>query len=236
MRYDSGVTDLERRIAEGAAELRARFGEKLRATPSLTDAAPQGTGEANRHGMPKLPTGQVATKQQKWPVLDLGETPEVAPEKWRLTVDGAVGAPLSLSFDDLMALPQVQVDADFHCVTGWSVMDMKLAGVRFETVLALARPTAAATHLMTHAYDGYSTNLPIEEAIKEDVLLVVAVDGKPLAAEHGGPVRVVVPQLYAWKGAKWLKRIEVMTHDQRGYWEIRGYSNTGYPWRDDRMW
>jgi DMSO/TMAO reductase YedYZ molybdopterin-dependent catalytic subunit len=230
------VTDLDRRIAEGVAELRARFGEKLRATPSLTDPAPKGSGEANRHGMPKVPTGQAISRIDRWPVLDLGTTPEVSKEKWRLQVDGAVGSPLSLSFAELMALPQVEVDVDFHCVTGWSVLDMKLSGVRFETVLALARPTAEATHVMTHAYDGYSTNLPIEEAIKEDVLLVVSVGGEPLPEEHGGPVRVVVPQLYAWKGAKWLKRIELLTHDQRGYWEIRGYSNTGYPWRDDRMW
>jgi DMSO/TMAO reductase YedYZ molybdopterin-dependent catalytic subunit len=230
------VTDLERRIAEGVADLRARFGEKLRATPSLADPAPLGAGEKNRHGMPKVPTGQTVTKEKKWPVLDLEGAPDVSAEKWRLTVDGAVASPLSLSFDDLMALPRAEVDADFHCVTGFSVLDLKLAGVRFETVLALARPTAEATHVMTHAYDGYSTNLPIEEAIKEDVLLVVAVDGKPLPKEHGGPVRVVVPQLYAWKGAKWLRRIELLTHDQRGYWEIRGYSNTGFPWRDDRMW
>ena len=236
MRYGSEVTDLERRIAEGVAELRARFGEKLRATPSLTDTAPQGTGELNRHGMPKVPVGQALSTISRWPVLDLGQTPEVSREKWRLEVDGAVGAPLSLSFAELMALPQVEVDADFHCVTGWSVLDMRLSGVRLETVLALARPTAEATHVMTHAYDGYSTNLPIEEAIKEDVLLVVAIGGDPLPTEHGGPVRIVVPQLYAWKGAKWLKRIEVMTHDRRGYWEIRGYSNTGYPWRDDRNW
>jgi DMSO/TMAO reductase YedYZ molybdopterin-dependent catalytic subunit len=230
------VTDLERRIAEGVADLRARFGERLLATPSLADTSPLGTGEKNRHGMPKVPTGQALTRIERWPVLDLGTTPEVSREKWRLAVDGAVATPLSLSFADLMALPQVTVDADFHCVTGWTVLDMKLTGVRFETVLALARPTAEATHVMTHAYDGYSTNLPIEEAIKEDVLLVVSVGGDPLPEEHGGPVRVVVPQLYAWKGAKWLKRIELMTHDQRGYWEIRGYSNTGYPWRDDRSW
>jgi len=236
VRYESTVTDLERRIADGVAELRARFGEKLRATPSLTDPAPKGEGEKNRHGMPKVPTGQALTQISRWPVLDLGTTPEVSKEKWKLAVDGAVASPLSLSFAELMALPQVAIEADFHCVTGWSVLDMKLAGVRLETVLALARPTAEATHLMTHAYDGYSTNLPIEEAIKEDVLLVVSVDGHPLPEEHGGPVRIVVPQLYAWKGAKWLKRIELLTHDQRGYWEIRGYSNTGYPWRDDRMW
>jgi len=230
------VTDLERRIAEGVAELRARFGEKLRATPSLDDLAPLGSGERNRHGMPRVPPGQRVMPGGHWPVLDLGRTPGVSREKWRLEVDGAVGSPLSLNFAELMSLPQVEVEADFHCVTGWSVLDTKLAGVRLETVLALARPVPEATHVMTRAYDGYRANLPIEEAIKEDVLLVVAAFGAPLQEEHGGPVRIVVPELYAWKGVKWLKRIEVMKRDRRGYWEIRGYSRTGYPWRNDRRW
>lgn len=228
--------DLERRIAEGTAALRARFGERMRATPSLSDPQPQGTGPANRHGMPQLPTGQNALAKRAWPVLDLGESPVITPERWRLTVDGAVDAPLALSFDDLLALPQADVDADFHCVTGFSILDLAFRGVRLETLLALARPREDATHLMAHAADGYSTNLPLAEALKPDVLVVHAVDGAPLAPEHGGPVRVVTPQLYAYKGAKWVTRLELLTHDRRGYWEIRGYSNTALPWRNDRAW
>jgi DMSO/TMAO reductase YedYZ molybdopterin-dependent catalytic subunit len=230
------VTDIERRIAEGVAELRARFAEKMRATPSLADARPQGEGPVNRHGMPREPPGQNVFEKGKWPVLDLGRTPEVSTDRWRLTVDGAVEHPLTLTWADLLALPQEDVDADFHCVTGWSILDVAFRGVRLETIAALARPTADASHVMTHGYDGYSTNLPLEEALKPDVLLVHAIEGKPVTAERGGPVRIVVPQLWAWKGAKWVNRIEVLTHDRRGYWEIRGYSNTGYPWRDDRMW
>jgi len=230
------VTDLERRIAEGVAELRARFGEKLRRTPSLSDPTPQGEGPPNRHGMPREPPGQNVFEKEKWPVLDLGEAPEIPSQKWRLTVDGAVETPLALSFEDLLALPQEDLGADFHCVTGWSILDLAFRGVRLETVLALARPTPDATHLMTHASDGYSTNLALEEALKPDVLLVHTVEGQPLARAHGGPVRIVVPQLYAWKGAKWVSRLELMTHDRRGYWEIRGYSNSGHPWRDDRIW
>ena len=99
-----------------------------------------------------------------------------------------------------------------------------------------AGPLPEATHVLTWGYDGYSTNLPLEEALKPDVLLAHAVDGAPLSAEHGGPVRVVTPQLYAWKGAKWVSKLEFMSHDQRGYWEIRGYSNTAWPWRNDRSW
>ena len=230
------MTDIERRIAEGVAELRARFADKMRATPSLSDAKPQGDGPANRHGMPKEPPGQNVLEHDEWPVLDLGQTPEISTDRWRLTVDGAVETPLTLSWADLLALPQVDVDADFHCVTGWSILDVAFRGVRLETIAALARPAADATHLMTHGYDGYSTNLPLEEALKPDVLLVHAIGGKPLTPERGGPVRIVVPQLWAWKGAKWVNRLEVLTHDRRGYWEIRGYSNTAYPWRDDRSW
>jgi DMSO/TMAO reductase YedYZ molybdopterin-dependent catalytic subunit len=230
------VTDVERRIAEGVAELRARFGERMRRTPSLADPDPQGEGPRNRHGMPREPPGQNVLEAKGWPVLDLGQTPEVAPERWRLAVDGAVESPLSLSFADLLALPQVEVEADFHCVTGWSILDVAFRGVRLETVLALARPAADATHVMSYAPDGYSTNLPLEEALKPDVLLVHAAGGRPLPAQHGGPVRIVVPQLWAWKGAKWLNRLELLRHDRRGYWEIRGYSNTAHPWRDDRMW
>jgi len=100
--------------------------------------------------------------------------------------------------------------------------------------LALARPLPAATHLMLHAYDGYTTNIPLAEAVKDDVLLAWEVEGRPLPVEHGGPVRAVTPQLYAWKGAKWVNRLEVLLRDRRGYWEERGYSNTADPWRDDR--
>jgi DMSO/TMAO reductase YedYZ molybdopterin-dependent catalytic subunit len=230
------MTDIERRIEEGRAALRARFADRIARTPSLADPAPQGEGPRNRHGMPKEPPGQNVFEKKEWPVLDLGDQPEIPRDRWRLAVDGLVETPLSLSWEDLLALPQVDLDADFHCVTGWSIMDVRFRGVRLETVAALARPAAEATHLMTYGYDGYSANLPIEEAIKEDVLLVHAIEGQPLARERGGPVRVVTPQLWAWKGAKWVKRIEFMPHDQRGYWEIRGYSNTAHPWRDDRMW
>jgi DMSO/TMAO reductase YedYZ molybdopterin-dependent catalytic subunit len=230
------VTDLERRIAEGVAELRVRFAEQMKATPSLADPEPQGDGPRNRHGMPKEPPGQNVLEQHEWPVLDLGETPEVAPEQWRLVLDGAVKEPVTLRWEDLLALPQADEEADFHCVTGWSILDVRFRGVRLETLAALARPTAEATHVMTHGSDGYTTNLPLCEALKPDVLVVHTVDGKPLDRAHGGPARIVVPQLWAWKGAKWVSRIEFLTHDKRGYWEIRGYSNTAHPWRDDRMW
>jgi DMSO/TMAO reductase YedYZ molybdopterin-dependent catalytic subunit len=230
------VTDLEREIEEGLAELRARWAGRITATPARADPAPKGEGRANRHGMPVEPPGQNLFEQAEWPVLDLGQTPRLEPTRWALAIDGAVARPQAFGWEQFQALPQVDDQQDFHCVTGWSVLDLAFRGVRLETLAALARPLPEATHVMCHAADGYSTNLPLEEALKPDVLLVHALDGRPLAAEHGGPVRMVVPELWAWKGAKWITRLEFLTHDRRGYWEIRGYSNTAHPWRDDRLW
>jgi DMSO/TMAO reductase YedYZ molybdopterin-dependent catalytic subunit len=226
--------DVAGEIEAGLAALRARFAERMARTPSLADAAPQGDGPPNRHGMPREPPGQNVLDELD--VLDLGVQPKLDLAAWRLAVDGAVERPLELRWEEFLALPQVDDVSDFHCVTGWSRLDVPWGGVRLAALLALARPREDATHLMLHGRDGYSTNLPLEEALKDDVLVARALDGAPLPVEHGGPARVVVPQLWAWKGAKWLSRVELLTHDRRGYWEIRGYSNTAYPWRDDRMW
>ena len=228
------MTDILKRIEEGREMLRKRFGEAIRATPSLADRTPQGSGPANRHGMPQVPPRQNVLST--WPVLDCADQPVVSTERWELRIEGEVEEPMRLHWADFLGLPQAEDVSDFHCVTGWSRLDMRWEGVRFETLAALVRPTLAATHVMFHSYDGYSTNLPLEEALKPDVLLAHRVDGEPLSTEHGGPVRVVTPQLWAWKGAKWVRRVEFMPHDRRGYWEIRGYSNTGWPWRDDRQW
>ena len=204
----------------------------MKASPGQSDDRPQGSGAPNRHGMPKLPVGQHLTKS--WPVLDLGIQPEVRLEEWALVLDGAVEEPVRLDWAAFQALPQVEDHSDFHCVTTWSLMDSVWGGVQFSTVAALVRPRPEATHVMTYAYDGYTTNLPLEEALKDDVLLVHAWNGKPLPREHGGPVRMITPQLYAWKGAKWINRIEFLTQDRKGFWEVRGYSNSAHPWRDDR--
>jgi DMSO/TMAO reductase YedYZ molybdopterin-dependent catalytic subunit len=216
------------------AELRARFADKARATPSLADGAPLGSGPANRHGMPRLPPRQ--GEEDALLPMDIGQEPDITLDRWQLVVDGAVEAPLTLRWEDLLALPQVEITADFHCVTGWSVLDLAWRGVPLDAVLALARPRASATHVMAHGRDGYSANVPLEEALKDDVLVAHTLSGAPLPRAHGGPARLVTPQLWAWKGAKWLSRLELMEHDRRGYWEIRGYSNTAWPWRDDRDW
>jgi DMSO/TMAO reductase YedYZ molybdopterin-dependent catalytic subunit len=220
------------RIVDARLRLRARHLAKIEATPAQSDPQPLGSGPPNRHGMPKLPSGQHQT--HSWPVLDLGSRPDLSPERWSLRLDGAVEAPLSLDWAAFQALPQQEDVSDFHCVTTWSLMDVPWRGVSFATLAALARPLPQATHVMTYGADGYTTNLPLEEALKDDVLLVHTAFGKPLGGEHGGPVRMITPQLYAWKGAKWIVRIELLTADRPGFWEERGYSNTAHPWREDR--
>ena len=221
--------DRESRIVEARLKLRQRFLDRMRQT---VDDEPEGTGPKNRDGMPKLPVGQ--TETHGWPVLDLGRQPSIPLEKWELVIDGAVEEPQKLSWEGFRALPQTKDVSDFHCVTTWSKMDVPWEGVQVSAAIALAHPKPSATHVMFHAYDGYTTNLPLEEALKDDVLLVHTALGRPLQAEHGGPVRVITPQLYAWKGAKWIHRIELLTRDRLGYWELRGYSNTAHPWRNDR--
>jgi len=226
------LPDKLERIVEARMKLKARFEEKMKRTPSVADYEPKGSGKPNRHGMPTLPIGQ--TETIKWPVLDLGGQPTISSEEWRLTVDGAVESPLFLNWEDFLGLPQSEDISDFHCVTTWSKLNMHWKGVRLIDLAALAHPKDSATHLMCYGYDGYSTNISLEEALKPDVLLVHSYEGKPLPKEHGGPCRMITPQLYAWKGSKWICRIEFMTGNKPGFWEERGYSNTAYPWRNDR--
>ena len=226
-----GPDKLER-VVEARMKLKARFEEKIRQTPSVADDRPMGKGNLNRHGMPVIPVGQVLTV--KWPVLDLGIQPDIMLSDWKLVIDGAVEHPTTLSWDDFLALPPAEDTSDFHCVTTWSKLNMNWKGVRLLDLAALVQPKDEATHIMCFGYDGYSTNIALEEALKPDVLLVHTFEGKPLPKEHGGPVRMITPQLYAWKGSKWISRIEFMTRNKLGFWEEKGYSNTAYPWRNDR--
>ncbi|RYY60309.1 MAG: sulfite oxidase-like oxidoreductase [Chitinophagaceae bacterium] len=225
-------SDKLQRIVDARMKLKARFEDKIRNSPSVADNKPQGSGNPNRHGMPVVPVGQTITT--KWPVLDLGIEPDIPLIEWQLKVDGEVEHPLLLSWEDLMALPQSEDQSDFHCVTSWSKLNMNWKGVRLLDLAAVAQPKDTATHILCHAYDDYTTNLSLEEALKPDVLLVHTYENAPLPKEHGGPLRIITPQLYAWKGAKWIKRIEFLPANKRGFWEERGYSNTAYPWRNDR--
>ena len=220
------------RVVEARMKLKARFEEKIKQTPSVADDKPMGKGNPNRHGMPAVPIGQIVT--HKWPVLDLGLQPDIPLNEWKLVLDGEVENSVTLNWGQFIALPQTEDISDFHCVTTWSKLNMNWKGVRLLDLAALAQPKETATHILCYGYDDYTTNISLEEALKPDVLLVHSFEGKPLPKEHGGPVRMITPQLYAWKGSKWINRIEFLKKNKLGFWEERGYSNTAYPWRNDR--
>jgi len=180
----------------------------------------------------RLPPGQRLVKD--WPVLDLGVQPSVPTDVWQLTVDGAVVNPLAWTWADFLAQPQVDDTSDIHCVTAWSRYDNRWTGVSAQHLLALVQPRPEARHVILHAYDGYTTNVTLEHFASPDVIIAHAWEGKPLSREHGGPVRLIVPQFYFWKSAKWLKRIEFRADDKPGFWEVRGYHNQGDPWTEER--
>ncbi len=223
-------------------ERRQAFAEKMskKRAGMFPDQHPQGTGPINRHGMPQLPVGQREVKN--WPVLDLGDVPRIASSQWTLLVDGLVEGPRTFTFEQLLSLPQTQDTSDFHCVTGWSRMDNRWDGVRFIDLVEAVGIKKEASYVIVEAYDHapgtrtpYTTSITLEEAMMPDVMLVHSWEGAPLPREHGGPVRMITPQLYAWKGAKWIKRITFGADDKLGFWEVRGYSNTALPWFDDRF-
>src|SRR3989338_1762131 len=191
-----------------------------------------GSGPAYLHGMPKLPPGQ--PEVPNWPVLDLGIQPDIPLSQWKLEIKGEVENPFTLNWKEFMALPRVKDISDFHCVTSWSRMDNHWEGVRFKTLAEKAKLKSAAKYVYMTGYDGYSVNLKLAEAMDEDVLLVHTWEGRPLPKKHGGPVRMITPRKYAWKGSKWIKEIIFLPEDQLGFWELRGYSNTAEPWDDDR--
>lgn len=182
----------------------------------------------------RLPPGQ--RKVGGWPVLHEGKVPDFDPATWRLRVWGACEAPFELDWDELQALPRHQTVQDFHCVTTWSRYDNQWSGVSVQTLLERARPTADCAHVLVHSYDGvgYTTNLTLADFARPDNLVATHHDGAPLTPDHGGPVRLVVHHLYAWKSCKWLSGIELRAQDQRGYWETRGYHNRADPWLEER--
>ena len=181
----------------------------------------------------RLPPGQYLT--EKFPVLDLGVQPMFLPAKFRLTIDGAVNHPVSLSLDDLRELPSLDLTADFHCVTHWSRYDLNWTGIPFESLVDLVEPHADVTHVLQYGADSYTTNNALEELLHPDVIVAYALDGQPIPREHGAPIRIITPHLYAWKGAKFLNRIEFLTADKRGFWEVRGYHNHADPWTEERF-
>ena len=180
----------------------------------------------------RLPPGQ--RQVHNWPVLDLGVRPEVPLKEWRLKIHGRVENPVTLDWEQFMALPQFKDTSDFHCVTTWSQFDMEFEGVAFFTLADLVRPRADARHVFFKSYDGYSTNNPLDVCMDDDVLIAHSANGKPLSVEHGGPARVIIPKRYAWKGAKFIREIFFLDRDILGFWEVRGYHNDADPWLEQR--
>jgi DMSO/TMAO reductase YedYZ molybdopterin-dependent catalytic subunit len=195
--------------------------------------AKKGSAAGKVNSNVRVPAGQ--KQVSNFPVLDMGIKPWIGTSEWRLRVYGLVENELDLDWAAYKALPQITDVSDFHCVTRWSQLDMDWQGVRARDVLALAMPQSNAKFVTMHGYDGYTTNLPLEALLDDDVLIAHSVLGQTLTKDHGGPVRMVVPKRYAWKGAKWLKAIELHEHDRRGFWEVRGYHNDADPFKEERF-
>jgi DMSO/TMAO reductase YedYZ molybdopterin-dependent catalytic subunit len=182
-------------------------------------------------GRARLPPGQRLLKALR-PMG--GSEGDPSPGNWHLSVYGEVRKPLWISFAELLALAQVEQSSDVHCVTGWSVFDARWKGVRVSTLADLAGVKESARHVIFEAAHGYTTNVPLREALAPDVLCAHQIDGRPIPRPHGPPVRGLVPGLYFWKSAKWLTGIKFVTRDEPGYWETRGYHNHADPWREER--
>jgi DMSO/TMAO reductase YedYZ molybdopterin-dependent catalytic subunit len=180
----------------------------------------------------RLPPGQSPTL--KWPVLSVGSTPRVETSNWLLSIDGAVRKPYVLDWDALTSSPQVDWTGDIHCVTRWSKFGMRWRGVSVSDLLERAELLPDASHLMAHAYGGYTTNLPLADVLEHPAFIAHEVDGAPLDRDHGGPARLLVPHLYLWKSAKWVHRLEVLDRDRLGFWEENGYHHRGDPWSEER--
>lgn len=189
------------------------------------------TGEAAGQAQ-RLPPGQRLVKD--WPVLDLGVQPVVDKDTWTLTIDGTVEKPVTWRWDDFLSAPQSEMTSDIHCVTAWSRYDNRWQGLSTRTLCDVVRPTQSACHVILHGYDGYTTNVTLDAFAGEGCLIAHSHDGAPLTRQHGGPARLVIPQYYFWKSAKWLKRIEFSASDTPGFWERRGYHNVGDPWLEER--
>lgn len=180
----------------------------------------------------RVPPGQRLT--DKWPVLHYGNVPKIKPEEWTFRIHGLVDKERTLTFDEFTALPMVEVFSDIHCVTTWSRLNNAWEGVSTGIIKDLAGIKGEAKFVMVEGEGGFTTNLPLEDFFQPDVLFALKHEGKPLTAEHGGPVRLVVPRLYFWKSAKWVTGIRFMAKNEPGFWERGGYHMHGDPWREER--
>lgn len=196
----------------------------------------RGRRQADKLGVDpgRVPPGQYLT--ERFPVLTVGRNPKVDLESWSLSIWGEVENPFALRWGELMAMEQVTVTTDIHCVTRWSKLDTTWTGVRVRDLLARAGVKPTGTHVMAHSDGGYTTNVPIEALMADDVLVAHTYDGKPLEPDHGAPLRLLVPSRYFWKSAKFLRQLEVMPEDRQGFWELNGYHNDADPFTEQRHW
>ncbi len=186
-----------------------------------------------RSARERVPPGQHLAS--RLPVLHYGTVPQVNLALWELKVFGLVAKPLRLSYDEVRALPSRRIQADIHCVTTWSVLDTAWEGVPFEEIIARAELLPSALFVMAHGEGGYSTSIPLERLRSDDVLLAYRYDDEELTPAHGYPLRLLVPALYFWKSAKWLRGLEFLAEDRLGFWEQRGYNNAADPWKEERF-
>ena len=182
----------------------------------------------------RLPPGQYLT--DRFPVLHVGDVPTYDTEPWDLQVTGLVDRPFGLDLAQLQALPSVTLTRDIHCVTKWSKFDTSWTGVPIRDLFERAGVQAEATHVMVHAEYGYTTNLPLDDITRDDSIVAYAFEGEPIEPIHGGPVRLVIPHLYFWKSAKWVRALELRAGDEPGFWERNGYHIYGDPFREQRYW
>jgi DMSO/TMAO reductase YedYZ molybdopterin-dependent catalytic subunit len=192
-----------------------------------------GKQQSKRTNFARLPAGQ--HEVNNFPVLDLGVHPKVPIDNWSLKIHGEVDNPITLNWEQFMALPQFCDVSDFHCVTTWSQFNMPFEGVAFFTLAELVKPKTCATHLFFTGYDDYTTNATLDACMDDDVMIAHSWGGKPLTLEHGSPARMIIPKLYAWKGAKFIREIDFRDYDELGFWEQRGYSNTANPFKEERF-
>lgn len=190
------------------------------------------TGTADTARENRLPPGQRLVRDR--PVLDLGVTPHIETEDFRLVIDGEVENPLALDFKSLAELPRFNNKSDIHCVTSWSRYDNHWEGVATLDIAALAEVRDTAKHVLFTAHDGYTTNVKLDQFLAQNALLACQWEGAPISSEHGGPVRLVLPDLYFWKSPKWVRQITFSVNDKPGFWEVRGYHNNGDPWAEER--
>jgi DMSO/TMAO reductase YedYZ molybdopterin-dependent catalytic subunit len=180
----------------------------------------------------RLPPGQSLTL--KWPVLHYGSIPQFDPARWDFQIYGLVDVPKRLTWNEFRGLPQTEVTSDFHCVTRWSRLDNTWKGVLFTDVLKLVQPKPQAQFALVLAEEDYTANVPLADLLKPNVLFAFDHDGEPLAPEHGGPLRLIVPHLYAWKSVKWVRGFKLLDYDSLGFWERNGYHAHGDPWKEQR--